>query len=122
MRSPGAMADTAQPPLLRVNLTGSSCLRRLSSVQEELRLCYYYYYLLIGDSNTWNIPRPKEGEMRDGRPRVNWAIETAKVAWIKHEMYRGVGRGKNKGTYKEFDYTLKTHIEKIKDEAKKGNY
>ena len=64
--------------------------------------------VLIGDSNTWNIPRPKEGEVRDGRPRVNWAIETAKAAWIKHEMYSGVGRGKSKGIYKEFDYTLKT--------------
>ena len=78
--------------------------------------------VLSGDSNTWNIPRPKEGEVRDGKPRVNWAIETAKAACIKHEVYRGVGRGKNKGTYKKFDYTLKTHIAKRKDEAKQGNF
>ena len=54
--------------------------------------------ILIGDSDTWNIPIPKTGEMRDGRPRVNWAIETAKNAWIQHKMYEEVGRGKSKGS------------------------
>ena len=52
--------------------------------------------ILIGDSDTWNIPLPKSGEMRDGRPRVNWAIETAKSAWLRHKMYEEVGRGRSK--------------------------
>ena len=75
---------------------------------------------LLRDNETWNIPLPKTGEMRDGRPRVNWAIETAKNAWLQHMMYEDVVRGKTRGLYKEFDYKKITHVRQLIKEARRN--
>ena len=43
--------------------------------------------VFLKDDQTWNLPMPKTGQMRNGGPRINWAIETARLAWWKHKMY-----------------------------------
>ena len=61
----------------------------------------------------WNIPGV--GALRVGRPRVNWSIETVKLAWQKAKIYEKIGRGHPQ----EFDYKKKTHVRKLIEEARK---
>ena len=63
--------------------------------------------------------------MRDGGPRVNRGIETAKKAWIRHKMYEDVNlrsSRENKGKERPFEYTYMTHVRKVIQEAKKGTF
>ena len=41
---------------------------------------------VIMNGDTWNIPQ--KGDNRVGRPATNWLIETANLAWDKHEIYK----------------------------------
>ena len=64
----------------------------------------------------WNIPGV--GALRVGRPRVNWSIETAKLAWTKAKIYEKVSRGQ----VQEFDYKKITHVRKLIEEARKDAF
>ena len=56
---------------------------------------------------------------------MNWAIETAKLAWDKHKMYEDTNvraSSINRGQPRDFDYRKTTHVRKIISEAKKGTF
>ena len=68
---------------------------------------------------------PRKGEMRNGRPRINWAIETAKLAWTKYKMYEDTNlrsHAISRGRERPFNYTYITHIRKVIQEARKGTF
>ena len=81
--------------------------------------------LMHETEDTWNIPMPKTGLMRNGKPRINWAIETANKAWWKHKMYEDTNiraGSANRGQPRDFNYRYITHVRKIIKEARNGTF
>ena len=89
--------------------------------------------VMIGASDTWNLPMP--GELRKYRPRCNWAIETAKNAWRKFQLYDGLLRARGNGRQyfvctdrnvpekdKHFNYKDEEHRDTLISAAKRGYF
>ena len=67
---------------------------------------------ILSSPKEWNLPGIGEG--RIGGPRVNWVIETAKMAWTKAETYKRVGQG----NAQKYNYKNKNHVKKLITDAR----
>ena len=68
----------------------------------------------------WKVPGTEyHRKCRQGKPRVNWVIETAKQVWEKEKLWKKIP---NNYMPKDFNYKLTTHANIVINEALEGKF
>ena len=64
------------------------------------------------DEEVWKVQHPKYHiKAKVAKPRINWLIETAGLAWDRKQIWRKISRDNCIPT--DFDYRKRTHVKLV---------
>ena len=69
--------------------------------------------VIRGNEDLWKLPcKEYHIKCREGKPRANWLIDTATLAWEEHKLWKKIGNREHDVPI-DFNHKLKTHINRV---------